>query len=238
VLEPQLLSELLADLPEAKPVLDEWTKAFEPIRTAAKAGEPVQAAKLFFELANNQGPGAFDMQPEAFRQMIMDNAAPAFRTSAAHDLLRHVGCPEGPHPRRGGEQTQRYPALINEVVVRCIPGSRLVVIPKAMHLMSSESGGLQRGTLAVPGAAVTCASETLARLSRRGRGANHWIICPHLCVKKPFVISAKFSCVILELRRQSGEFRRDAAERLAILAACYAWRSRGFPLIPCRGARP
>jgi pimeloyl-ACP methyl ester carboxylesterase len=33
----------------------------------------------------------------------------------------------------GGEQTRRYFALINEVVVQCIPGSRLVTIPQATH---------------------------------------------------------------------------------------------------------
>jgi pimeloyl-ACP methyl ester carboxylesterase len=39
----------------------------------------------------------------------------------------------------GGAQTPRYPALINEVVVQCIPDSRLVVIPKATHLMSHQN---------------------------------------------------------------------------------------------------
>ena len=39
----------------------------------------------------------------------------------------------------GGERTLRYFALINEVVVQCIPGSRLVVIPQATHLMSHQN---------------------------------------------------------------------------------------------------
>src|SRR6266705_2848882 len=73
VMEPPI-HELLVDLPEAQPVRDAWGKAFEPIATAAKAGEAVHATKLFCELVNNQDPGAFDMQPEAFRQMILDNA--------------------------------------------------------------------------------------------------------------------------------------------------------------------
>jgi hypothetical protein len=58
--ELQAMAELLADRPEAKAVLDAWSIAFESIRTAAHAGEAVQAAKLFFELAYNQGPGTFD----------------------------------------------------------------------------------------------------------------------------------------------------------------------------------
>jgi len=39
----------------------------------------------------------------------------------------------------GGEQSPRYLALINEVIVQCIPGSRLVVIPQASHLMSHQN---------------------------------------------------------------------------------------------------
>ena len=39
----------------------------------------------------------------------------------------------------GGEHTLRYFSWINEVVVRCIPGSRLVTIPNATHLMSYQN---------------------------------------------------------------------------------------------------
>jgi pimeloyl-ACP methyl ester carboxylesterase len=72
--EPQAMAELLADRPEARAVLEAWSTAFAPIRTAARAGEAGQAAKLFFELAYNHGPGTFDTQPEAIRQMILDDA--------------------------------------------------------------------------------------------------------------------------------------------------------------------
>jgi pimeloyl-ACP methyl ester carboxylesterase len=40
VLEPPI-DEVLGDLPEVQPVRDEWRKAFEPIRTAAQAGEAI-----------------------------------------------------------------------------------------------------------------------------------------------------------------------------------------------------
>jgi pimeloyl-ACP methyl ester carboxylesterase len=39
----------------------------------------------------------------------------------------------------GGEQTPRYFSLINEVSVRCIPGSHLVTIPQATHPMSIQN---------------------------------------------------------------------------------------------------
>lgn len=39
----------------------------------------------------------------------------------------------------GGAQSLRYFSLINEVVVRCIPGSRLGIIPRATHPMSYQN---------------------------------------------------------------------------------------------------
>jgi len=137
------LPELLADLPEAKAVREERRQALELIRTTANAGEAVQAAKLFFEWANNQGAGAFDRQPEAFRQMILDNArtVPLARAAPRPPALSCATL-GGVKPLTlvvGGEQSPRYLALINEVVVQCIPGSRLVVIPQATHLMTHQN---------------------------------------------------------------------------------------------------
>jgi pimeloyl-ACP methyl ester carboxylesterase len=73
VLEPPL-DDLLDGLQEAQPVRDEWRKGFEALRATAQAEEAIRATKMFFELANNQGPGALDMQPQPFRQMVLDNA--------------------------------------------------------------------------------------------------------------------------------------------------------------------
>src|SRR4029450_5113892 len=70
VLEPPI-DELLADLPAAQSVGDELGQAFARIRTAAQAGEAIQAAKLFFELANYQGPGTFETQPAAVPHLIL-----------------------------------------------------------------------------------------------------------------------------------------------------------------------
>jgi pimeloyl-ACP methyl ester carboxylesterase len=142
VLEPPL-DELLVDLPEAQPVRNAWGKAFEPIRTAAQAGEAIQATKLFFELANYQGAGTFETQPEAFRQMILDNARTVPLQLAAPRppalSCATLGGVQAPTLVVGGAQSPRYLALINEVIMQCIPGSRLVVIPQATHLMSHQN---------------------------------------------------------------------------------------------------
>ena len=142
VLEPALHARLV-DRPETQPVRDEWTQAFAPIATAAQAGEAVHAPQLFFALVHNPGPGTFDTQPEAFRQRILDNARtlPLAR-SAPPPLARSCATlhsVKAPPLVVGGERTLRDFALINEVVVQCIPGSRLVGIPKATHLMSHQN---------------------------------------------------------------------------------------------------
>ena len=78
-----------------------------PAGEAVKAGDAVQATKLLFDWVANQGAGAFDKQPEAVRQMILDNArtVPLLLAAAcaASGLLRHPWRCEGPHPghRRG-----------------------------------------------------------------------------------------------------------------------------------------
>jgi pimeloyl-ACP methyl ester carboxylesterase len=39
----------------------------------------------------------------------------------------------------GGEHSRRHSSLGNEILVRCIPGSGLVVIPQATHLMTHQN---------------------------------------------------------------------------------------------------
>ena len=116
VLEPGLVS-LLADVPEAKREIDERRKAFEPIGSVAKAGETVQAAKLLFEWVNNEGAGAFDKQPEAVRQMFLDNARTVPLALSAPPppaiACATLGGVKAPTLVAGGERTRRYYSLIN-----------------------------------------------------------------------------------------------------------------------------
>jgi pimeloyl-ACP methyl ester carboxylesterase len=140
--EPRL-GTLLAEIPEGKAALDDWGKAMAAVGGAVKAGDAVQATKLFFEWVNNQGAGAFDKQPEAIRQMILDNArtVPLLLAAPAPPAVScaSLGGVKAPTLVVGGAQSPRYFALINEVVVRCLPGSRPVTIPNATHPMSFQN---------------------------------------------------------------------------------------------------
>src|SRR5207245_1907427 len=136
---------LLMETPEAKPALDDRGKAMASIVAAVKAGDAVQATKLFFDWVNNQGAGAFDKQPEALRQMMLDNAktVPLLLAAPSPPAISctTLGGVKTPTLVIGGEQTSRYFSLINEVVVRCLPSSRLAIIPKATHPMSYQNPG-------------------------------------------------------------------------------------------------
>jgi pimeloyl-ACP methyl ester carboxylesterase len=143
VLEPPI-DELLADLPEVESVRDERAKSFEPIRTAALSGDVIRAAALFFDLANNQGPGTFDQQPETFRQMVLDNAKTiplqllSLRDRPTISRIALSGL-KVPTLVVGGERSPQYCSLINEVVAQSVPSSGLVVIPGGAHLMSYQN---------------------------------------------------------------------------------------------------
>jgi pimeloyl-ACP methyl ester carboxylesterase len=141
ILEPPL-HDLLDDLPEAAPVRDEWRRGFEALRTVAQAGEAIRATKLFFELVNNLGPSALDRQPEPLRQMVLDNARTVPLSLSARPPVfscATLGRVKAPTLVVTGEQSPRSLILIDEIIGKCIPGSRLVVIPEAAHLMSYQN---------------------------------------------------------------------------------------------------
>src|SRR5215472_13586444 len=141
VLEPPL-HDLLDDLPEAQSAREEWRKGFEALRTVAQSGDAVRATNLFYELVDDQGGGALDAQSEPLRQMVLDNARtfplalsarpPAFSCAT----LRGITLPT---LVVSGEQSPRSLILIDEIIAKCIAGSRLAVIPEAAHLMSYQN---------------------------------------------------------------------------------------------------
>jgi pimeloyl-ACP methyl ester carboxylesterase len=137
------LGALLANIPEGKAALGDRRKAMAAVRGAVKAGDAVQATKLFFESVNNQGAGAFAKQPEAVRQMILDNARTVPLSLAAPRppalSCATLGGIKTPTLIARGEQTLRFFSLISEVAARCVPGSRLVTIPNATHPMSIQN---------------------------------------------------------------------------------------------------
>lgn len=141
-LREPLIRSLLAELPDAKPVLDDAGKALGPIVGIAKAGDAVRASKLLMEWVNNQPAGSFDTQPDAARAQVLDNARTALLTFSAPPpspiTCATLGSIKKPTLVIGGAQTRRFFSWIEEIVARCIPGARLVVIPNATHSVNVQ----------------------------------------------------------------------------------------------------
>jgi pimeloyl-ACP methyl ester carboxylesterase len=150
--EPALISVLPPQTEEGKAAReDRQTFVRPPIVAAAKAGDTVQAVRLFFEGVYQLGPGGFDRLPQATKTMILDNArtAPLLFGSPPPppitcDMLRTFNRPT---LVTHGEKTHVYYKLINEGVIRCVPGARQVAFPNLVHDAPSRDPTLFTTTL-------------------------------------------------------------------------------------------
>lgn len=142
LVEPAL-HELLADLPDAQSIYEDWGKGFEESGKAREAGDIVRATKLFLEQVNNQGAGSFDKLPYPLRQMFLDNARTLPLSSAAPTpaavTCEMLGRIKAPIIVFGGQNTVQYFSLINQILLGCVPGSRHVIIPQATHTLSYQN---------------------------------------------------------------------------------------------------
>jgi pimeloyl-ACP methyl ester carboxylesterase len=139
--EPGIFS-LLADTPEGKQALDEWTKGAAPMIEAMKAGDNVKATRYLSALVTGGPPDTFDKFPPAFRRVLLDNARTMPLLFAAPPTIVTCEMLSGirtPTLIVRGERTTRLFVTINDAVGRCIAGSKLVVIPKASHTMSYDN---------------------------------------------------------------------------------------------------
>jgi pimeloyl-ACP methyl ester carboxylesterase len=148
--EPAAFS-LLAETPEGKPALEQWSKDAAPMIAALKEGDSVKATRILASVVNGAPPEHFDTLPAPLKQILLDNArtmtimfsAPPALVSC--EALRTV---KAPTLVVRGERTPEIFVKTNELVGRCIPGSRQVVIPKAAHAMSYDNpAGFNRAVL-------------------------------------------------------------------------------------------
>ena len=148
--EPGLFS-LLAEKPDAAPVVEQWVKGIEPMAAAMKAGDNTTALRLLVALVTGGRPEDFDRLPESLRQILVDNArtmAPLFAAAPPHltcDMVRGI---KTPTLILRGEKTPVFFSKINDAVGACIAGSKVGVITNASHTMSFESpAGFNRAVL-------------------------------------------------------------------------------------------
>jgi pimeloyl-ACP methyl ester carboxylesterase len=139
IVEPNLPWLLDGD-PEGEGLLAWWRAENQRIRDEA-AGDRAKAARLWFELVDNRGPGTFSAQPRDFQRMWLENftatrpPAPSPAPVRCEDL-RGVSVPT---LVVGAEYGMRYSRRIVDVLAGCIPGARRVVVPRVTHFMSYQN---------------------------------------------------------------------------------------------------
>lgn len=148
--EPGLLS-LLAEKPDAAPVVEQWIKGIEPMAAAMKTGDSAAALRHLVALVTGGRPEDFDKLPGPLRQILVDNArtmAPLFAAAPPNvtcDMLRGI---KTPTLVLGGENTPVFFSKINDAVGTCITGSKVGVITNATHTMSFDNpAGFNRAVL-------------------------------------------------------------------------------------------
>ena len=142
--EPGIFSLIDAN-PEAKPALDEFGKGIGDVAAVMKSGDLVGSVKVLFALVTGEPRDNFDKLPEQSRQILADNAR-TLPLLLSGDRVPLVTCDslravKAPTLVVAGAQTPSFFSLTANAAVSCIPGSRLVTIPNANHMMSLQNPG-------------------------------------------------------------------------------------------------
>ncbi|HEY7319621.1 MAG TPA: alpha/beta hydrolase [Candidatus Binatia bacterium] len=133
--EPATLA-LVADESELQAATKDRTAMTAPALAAVKAGDTAGAVKSLFNGVNGQ-PDLFDTVPPLVRTMLLDNARTLPISSAAPPppaiTCEQLGKIKVPTTIAVGELTRPFYKIAATSVAQCIPGAKLVVIPKGRH---------------------------------------------------------------------------------------------------------
>jgi pimeloyl-ACP methyl ester carboxylesterase len=134
--EPGVRS-LIADTPEGRQALAEFSHAALPAAEAAKKGDADLAAQLFHEAMYSLARGGFASEPQAVQRMVLENAGTMVLARSAPpppaiacDSLRTVRTPA---LVTRGENAQAHYRLISDRLASCLGNAALAVIPGANH---------------------------------------------------------------------------------------------------------
>ncbi len=135
------LAPLITEPADVK-VMSEERKGFAPAVTASKAGDNAGAARHLLDWVNGQSD-VFNVLAPEIRSMNADNARTlplAFAAPQPSAInCAQLGGLKMPVTVAVGQSTRPFFKILSETVSRCIPGSRLVVIPNARHLGPFEN---------------------------------------------------------------------------------------------------
>ncbi|MGH8629401.1 MAG: alpha/beta fold hydrolase, partial [Burkholderiales bacterium] len=148
--EPGIRS-LILDTVEGRQASSEFSRALVPAVSAAKAGDALQAAKLFHEAMFSLPPGGFESEPPAIQRIVLDNARTMILALHAPpppvlscDSLKAI---QSPALVTLGENAQAQYRMIAEKVSGCMANTTLAIIPAANHDAPMRNPGVFNATL-------------------------------------------------------------------------------------------
>lgn len=152
VQHPELVRSLFLDEPatlafvtdpaDLKVATEDRTAIVAPAAAAVKAGDTAGAVKSLFNGVNGQ-PDLFDTVPAGVRTMLLDNARTLPISFAAPPppaiTCEQLGQIKVPTIIAVGELTRPFYKIAASAVARCIPGAKLVEIPKGRHAAAVQA---------------------------------------------------------------------------------------------------
>jgi pimeloyl-ACP methyl ester carboxylesterase len=135
------LGTFVTDPADQKAMADDRSAIFGPVVPLVKAGDGAAATRLAMDNVNAQ-PGVFDSFPSAWRAMQLDNARTLPMMFAAPPPPK-ITCEQlaqitVPVAVVRGELTRPSYRIMSDTASRCIPGSKLIVVPGARHLWPGQ----------------------------------------------------------------------------------------------------
>jgi pimeloyl-ACP methyl ester carboxylesterase len=135
--EPSVMSVLPEASGEAETAREDRARMLAPAIAASKAGDCVKASRLLLESVIKLSPGGSYLESESLQTMVDENARATPLALAAPpppdvtcDMLKNFSRPT---LVMRGEQTHTAYVLINEAIVKCIPGAKQVVLANVNH---------------------------------------------------------------------------------------------------------
>lgn len=142
VLVEASIGSLIGDLPEARPLLAERTRAPGQVRATAEAGDAEQAVRMLLDHVRGEA-NSLERLPGSFLEILRTNA-PALRLLLAAPPPPGITRPQVRDFDRplfvvGGARGTRFYGLINETLAREKPDSEVASIPDASHIVNVEN---------------------------------------------------------------------------------------------------
>ncbi len=140
VYEPAIAT-MVTDPSDLKVLGEDRKDMVGPAVAAAKAGDNAAAVRVFMDSVNAQ-PGTFETLPLATRTIMLDNARMLPLLFAAPPpppiSCAQLGQIKAPVAIARGELTRPLYRIMADTASRCIPGSKLIIVPKARHLWPGQ----------------------------------------------------------------------------------------------------